>query len=238
MKRKVIEINEDKCVGCGLCANACEQSAIQIIDGKAKLVSDSYCDGLGMCLPKCPVDAIHLVEKETEEFDKSRKGINKKSDKLACGCPGTMEQTIKRENTKVEEKNETKEEKTFDVRSELQQWPVQLKLVSPNAPYLENADLLIAADCTAFAYGNFHKDFIKDKITVIGCPKLDDNQYYVEKLTEMLANNDINSITVVRMTVPCCGGIVSAAKQAMLNSGKIVQYKEVVISTNGEIVNK
>lgn len=237
MKRNIIKIDDDKCVGCGLCANACEQGAIQIIDGKAKLVSESYCDGLGMCLPKCPVDAIHLVEKDTEEFDKSRKGINKKSDKLGCGCPGSMQKTIKRaEQPKVKETKKVNEE-TFDVNSELQQWPVQLKLISPNAPYLENADLLIAADCTAFAYGNFHKDFIKGKITVVGCPKLDDNQYYVEKLGEILLNNNINSVTVVRMSVPCCGGIVSAAKQAMLNSGKIVQYKEVTISTNGEIIS-
>ncbi|MGX8796950.1 ATP-binding protein [Fusibacter sp. JL298sf-3] len=237
MKRNVIQIDEDKCIGCGLCAGACMQGAIEIIDGKAKLVSDSYCDGLGMCLPKCPVDAIHMVEKETEAFDQSRKNIKAQGETLGCGCPGTAQQKIERLATLQPMPKAAPEAKpTFEgtVPSELMQWPVQLKLVSPNAPYFQGADLLVAADCTAFAYGDFHKDFIKGKITVIGCPKLDDNAYNVEKLTAILSANDIKSITVVRMEVPCCTGIVSAVKEAMLNAKCIVPYQEVTIRTNGE----
>lgn len=248
MKRQVIEINEEKCVGCGLCANACHQGAIQIIDGKAKLMSESYCDGLGRCLPSCPVDAIKLTEKETEEFDTNRKdfALKKKEEKPSCGCgsshptmlkpftgggcPGSANKTMKRENTKKEVEN------TQDMQSELRQWPVQLNLVSPLADFWDGADVLFAADCSAYAYANFHNEFIKDKITVIGCPKLDDNGYYIEKLTQIFKTKDIKSITVVRMSVPCCGGIVHAAKTAMLNAQKIVPYKEVTISTDGRII--
>lgn len=241
MKRNVIEIEEDKCIGCGLCAGACMQGAIEIIDGKAKLVSDSYCDGLGMCLPKCPVDAIHLVEKDTETFDASRKNIKLKEDELeplGCGCPGTAMKSIDRHvpvTLNVSAKPTQLSPDAF-MPSELMQWPVQLKLVSPQAPYFKNADLLIAADCTAFAYGNFHRDFIKDKITVIGCPKLDDNAQNIAKITAILESNTIKSITVVRMEVPCCTGIVSAVKEAMLAAKCIVPYKEVTIRTNGELL--
>lgn len=242
MKRNVIEINEEKCIGCGLCAGACMQGAIEIIDGKAKLVSDSYCDGLGMCLPKCPVDAIHLVEKETDSFDANRKNIKiqeapKGLAPLACGCPGTASQKIERLATlqpSPKPKHVPISTEASEVPSELMQWPVQLKLVSPNAPYFENADLLVAADCTAFAYGNFHREFIKDRITVIACPKLDDNKANVEKLTAILKANSIKSITVVRMEVPCCTGIVQAVKEAMLEARVIVPYQEVTIRTNGE----
>lgn len=247
MKRNVIEIEEDKCIGCGLCAGACMQGAIEIIDGKAKLVSDSYCDGLGMCLPTCPVDAIHMVEKDTETFDSSRKNIkapkqaDKKEDEkpLGCGCPGTAMKSIERsEPTAIHIAPEMKQVPAglMQVPSELMQWPVQLKLVSPNAPYFKNADLLVAADCTAFAYGNFHNEFIKDKITVIGCPKLDDNAYNVDKIAAILTENAIKSITVVRMEVPCCTGIVQAVKEAMLKAKCIVPYKEVTIRTNGELL--
>ncbi len=234
MKRNVIEIEEDKCIGCGLCASACMQGAIEIIDGKAKLVSESYCDGLGMCLPKCPVDAIHVVEKETDAFDPTRKNIKQKNQgavkEEGCGCAGSAAKTFERQapvSLSVIEKSA--------VPSELMQWPVQLKLVSPNAPYFKDAHLLIAADCTAFAYGDFHKDFIKGRVTVIGCPKLDDNQYNIDKLAQILSQNNIQSITVVRMEVPCCNGITHAAKQAMLSSQCIVPYREVVIGTNGDI---
>ncbi len=255
MKRNVIEINEEKCVGCGLCAGACMQGAIEIIDGKAKLVSESYCDGLGMCLPKCPVDAIHVVEKETDEFDASRKNIKAKSndgettskpetiEPLACGCPGTASKSIQRTATieslgVVSNTHLQKAQPSANVAigSELMQWPVQLRLVSPNAPYFANADLLIAADCTAFAYGDFHRDFIKGKVTVIGCPKLDDNQYNTDKIAQILAENDIKSITVVRMEVPCCGGMIQAVKQAMLKAQCIVPYKEVTISSDGRVI--
>ena len=255
MKRNVIEINEDKCVGCGLCANACMQGAIEIIDGKAKLVSESYCDGLGMCLPKCPVDAIHIVEKEVDAFNPERKNIKAKSQEnaqptSACGCSGTAAKTFERKavsfsmdmapvssmpvsSTLVSSTSPTP---IFDRGSELQQWPVQLRLVNPQAPYFENAHLLIAADCTAFAYGDFHRDFIKGKITVIGCPKLDDNQYNTDKIAEILSKNTIKSITVVRMEVPCCGGMIQAVKGAMLKAQCIVPYTEVTISSDGRIV--
>ena len=252
MKRNVIEINEEKCVGCGLCAGACMQGAIEIIDGKAKLVSESYCDGLGMCLPKCPVDAIHVVEKETDQFDASRKNIKAKSNEasdekhvepLACGCPGTASKSIQR-TAQIEPLGVVTSQPVNNghiasgiaIGSELMQWPVQLRLVSPSAPYFKNADLLIAADCTAFAYGDFHRDFIKGKVTVIGCPKLDDNQYNTDKIAQILAENDIKSITVVRMEVPCCGGMIQAVKQAMLKAQCIVPYKEVTISSDGRVL--
>jgi len=241
MKRQVIEINEDKCVGCGLCASACMQDAIQIIDGKAKLVSDSYCDGLGMCLPKCPVDAINLVEKETAEFNPARKNIKAKASALpvnnGCGCQSSNAQSFKPKSDEERVNLQTTvqlDTQPQAMNSQLSQWPVQLKLVSPAAPYFENADLLIAADCTAFAYGNFHNEFIKGKITVIGCPKLDDNQANIEKLTQIFANNTIKSITVVRMEVPCCGGIIQAVRQAMLKAECIVPYSEVTITSQGE----
>ncbi|MGL6104817.1 ATP-binding protein [Romboutsia sp.] len=232
MKRKIIEIDQDKCIGCGLCANACHQGAIQIVNGKAKLMSDSYCDGLGMCLPACPVDAIALIEKETEEFDKARKGFALNQDS-SCSCPGSKAEIIKHstdKNNLEDTSNSTK------LESELNQWPVQLKLASPMASFWDNADLLIAADCCAYSYANFHKDFMKGKITVIGCPKLDDNQFYIEKLTEIFKTKNINSITVTRMSVPCCGGLVYAVKEAIKNANLDVKYDEFIISTEGEIV--
>ena len=247
MKRNVIEIEEDKCVGCGLCATACMQGAIEIIDGKAKLVSESYCDGLGMCLPKCPVDAIHIVEKDTEQFDGSRKNIKaaKPQASQGCGCAGSAAQTIERKmdftfdtvtvNPSIAPIPQS-DEIRGSVQSHLSQWPVQLKLVSPNAPYFKDADLLIAADCTAYAYGDFHREFIKGKVTVIGCPKLDDNNYNIDKITQILSMNSIKSITVVRMQVPCCNGIVHAVKEAMLAARCIVPYKEVTITSDGRLL--
>lgn len=208
MKRKIVKIHEEKCNGCGICVKACHEGAIQITDGKAKLISDIYCDGLGDCLPGCPEGAIEIIEREASEYS---------------------EEAVKR----LQEENKSSTEK---VVSELRQWPVQLRLINSRAPYLNGANLLVAADCTAYAYGDFHKDFIKNHITVIGCPKLDDVNYYKEKLTDMLSNNNIKSITVVRMEVPCCGGIVSAVKAAMLESKTILPYREVIISTEGEIL--
>ena len=273
MKRTVIKIHEEKCVGCGLCVNACHESALQLVDGKAKLVSEEYCDGLGNCLPSCPTDAIELIEKDAEEYNedavKKRKEelMNKEEKKekdktlepLACGCPGHEAKTFDRsekdsespfkmanektfqmanEPINKQEKREAVQnkmsQKSFDQNSQLRQWPVQLKLMNSRAPYLENGDLLIAADCTAYAYGNFHEEFIKDKITIIACPKLDDNDYNKEKIQEILELNNVNSITVVRMEVPCCTGIVTAVKSAMLDAKKIVNYKEVTISTDGK----
>lgn len=265
MKRNVIEINEDKCIGCGLCASACMQGAIEIVDGKAKLTSESYCDGLGMCLPKCPVDAIHVVEKDTDAFDASRKNIKAKDVKemahshgegQGCGCSGTAAKAFDRSsivtldmaspasansiNTisktpRLQEGTLMATSESISIPSELMQWPVQLKLISPSAPYLQNADLLIAADCTAFAYGDFHRDFIKGKVTVIGCPKLDDNQYNTDKIAQILTESNIKSITVVRMEVPCCGGMIQAVKAAMLKAQCIVPYSEITISTDGRI---
>lgn len=251
MKRKIIQIHEDKCNGCGVCVTACHEGAIEIIDGKAKLVSDTYCDGLGNCLPGCPTDAIEIIEREADEFDevaveKRMKELAMKEQAkkeaaerkpMACGCPGTAARALERKPVaQVAAKPVAEDRNNEPLTSELRQWPVQLNLINPNAPYLDNANLLVAADCTAYAYANFHREFIKDHITVIGCPKLDDVQYYKEKLAEMLRSNNIKSITVVRMQVPCCGGIVSAVKSAMLESQVILPYREVIISPDGNII--
>jgi len=246
MKRKIIIIDEKKCNGCGICVNACHEGAIQMVDGKAKLISDEYCDGLGDCLPGCPTGAIEIIEREAEEYNEEKvkkrmeeKKREAKAEPLACGCPGTMAKMIQKPTTKLEVKKQVKKEEVETNEgsvSELMQWPVQLNLINPNAKFLEGADLLIAADCTAFAYANFHKDFIKGRITAIGCPKLDDNNHYKEKIAHMLRDNDIRSIKVIRMSVPCCGGIVNAVKGAMLEANKIIPYSEVVIDVNGEII--
>lgn len=242
MIRKIVNIDEKKCNGCGLCANACHESAIVLVDGKAKLLSDEYCDGLGDCLPECPTGAITIIERESKEYDeeavkKRMEEIKKEKAevKMPCGCPGSAAKKIERRvlTTPIQKKAAVNFE---GQKSELMQWPVQLKLVSPTAPYFYNANLLVAADCTAYAYANFHKDFIKDHITVIGCPKLDDIGYYKEKLVEIIKSNDLKSISVVRMEVPCCGGIVAAVKAAMLEAGVIVPYSEVTIGTDGEIL--
>ena len=248
MLRKIIKIDEDKCNGCGICVTACHEGAIEIVEGKAKLISDIYCDGLGDCLKGCPADAIEIIEREADEYDddavkqlkleKEKKGevSHSHGGTLPCGCPGTASKSIERTAMKMVKKVEASEDKNEQVTSELRQWPVQLKLINTKAAYLKGADLLVAADCTAYAYANFHKDFIKGSITVIGCPKLDDVEFYKEKLTEMIKTCDFKSITVVRMEVPCCGGIVNAVKSAMLNAQTIVPYKEVTIGTDGTIV--
>lgn len=246
MIRKIVDIDKSKCNGCGLCVHACHEGAIKLVEGKAVLISDEYCDGLGDCLPECPTGAIKIIERESEAYNEelvAKKMAERKEvqeDKsLPCGCPGSASKAILRKplnvisSVKVDKKARTNEEKLV---SELAQWPVQLKLINTQAPYLKGADLLVAADCTAYAYADFHRDFIKDHITVIGCPKLDDVKYYEDKLTEILKNNDINSITVIRMEVPCCGGIVNAVKKAMLRSETIVNYKEITISTEGNIL--
>ena len=249
MKRKIISINEELCNGCSLCVNACHEGAIQMVDGKAKLISDQYCDGLGDCLPACPTGAIKIIERDADAYSQEAVDshlANQKSaheqvqslDPLPCGCPGTMSQKIAKKAviTAAPQKAAETVVSGGSVPSELSQWPVQLKLVNPTANYFKDADLLVAADCVAFAYGNFHQEFIKGRTTVIGCPKLDDNEYYVDKLTQILAQNTIKSITVVRMEVPCCGGIITAVKKAMLNSGTIVPYREVTISIDGQLI--
>ena len=236
MKRRIIRIDEEKCNGCELCVNACHEGAIGIVNGKAKLLRDDYCDGLGDCLPVCPTNAITFEEREALEYNEAEVKKNmehrkrKESEKLPCGCPGTHSKSIKRD-----EKNSCSIETIKEFESNLMQWPVQIKLVPTNAAYFDNADLLIAADCTAYAYGDFHNRFMKNKITLIGCPKLDEGNY-ADKLTAIIKNNNINSITVVRMQVPCCGGIVNAVIEALKNSGKIIQWQVVTISTDGKII--
>lgn len=238
MIRKIIKINEDECNGCGLCASACHEGAIGIINGKAKLLRDDYCDGLGNCLPVCPTGAITFEEREALAFDEEavqkrmKRFVRKENDTLACGCPSANSKVIEHKEEKnmdVEESGET------NLVSRLNQWPVQIKLVPVNAPYFKNANLLIAADCTAYAYANFHNKFMKNKITLIGCPKLDEGDY-TDKLTDILINNNIKSLTVVRMEVPCCGGIANAAKQALKNSDKMIPWQIITISTDGEIL--
>ncbi len=238
MIRNIIKIDEKKCNGCGICISACHEGALQLIDGKAKLVSEAYCDGLGMCLPECPTGAITIEEREAEVFDeeavkvKMEQKVEEAPKPLACGCPGMHAKSIERKELKQEK--EVREE-NIKQQSELRQWPCQIKLVPVNAPYFDRANLLIAADCSAYAYANFHKDFIKNKITIIGCPKLDDGDY-AEKLQAILEDNDIKSVTIVRMEVPCCGGLENAAKRALSGCGKMIPWNVVTIGTDGEIV--
>ncbi|HGT1519452.1 4Fe-4S binding protein [Clostridioides difficile] len=238
MMRKIIKIDEEKCNGCGLCVEACHEEAIGMVNGKAKLLRDDYCDGLGDCLPTCPTNAISFEYREAAEYDEAAVKANmeaKKAQKktLACGCPGSQSKSINREvSNSTSISNDIVEIKG----SQLNQWPVQIKLVPTNASYLKNASLLIAADCTAYAYGNFHNKFMKNKVTLIGCPKLDEVDY-AEKLTEILKENDIKNIVVTRMEVPCCGGIVNAVKTTLQNSGKMIPWQIVTISVDGKIVD-
>lgn len=232
MLRKIIQIDKDKCIGCGACAEACHEGAIGMIDGKAELLRDDYCDGLGDCLPTCPTGAITFVEREAAAYDEeavAKKQMNKQGETLPCGCPGTHSKAIERYEA------ESCSCKTPETPSQLRQWPVQIKLAPVNAPYFQNANLLIAADCTAYAYGDFHNTFMKNKITLVGCPKLDSVDYS-EKLTEILRTNSIKSLTVVRMEVPCCGGLENAVKAALKNSEKLIPWRVVTISTDGQIL--
>ena len=231
MIRKIIKIDEDKCNGCGACSAACHEGAIEMINGKAKLTREDYCDGLGDCLPACPADAITFEEREAPAYNEAAVLASKRKkskSSLPCGCPGTQSKTINRNNREMPTSSIT--------HSNLSQWPVQIKLVPVNAPYFDEANLLIAADCTAYAYGNFHNEFIRNHITLIGCPKLDDEDY-TDKLTAILANNNVKSVTVVRMEVPCCGGIENAVKRALQASGKFIPWRVVTISTDGNILD-
>ncbi len=279
MKRTIIEINEDKCVGCGLCAGACEQGAIQMVDGKAKLMSSTYCDGLGMCLPACPVDAIKLTEKEADEFDEDRKGFALNEGEASKGCGSTKERVLKPANNTPKVNPFTspagnpfetvadnsgnadcgcggahddyfKPETTFKPNapitvttntdgiapSQLRQWPVQINLVNAQSSFFDDCNLLIAADCTAYAYANFHNEFIKGRVTLIGCPKLDNLEGYLNKLTEIFKSHDINSVTVARMSVPCCGGLGKTVEQAIANAGKAIPYLIRTLTPEGEII--
>ena len=231
MIRKIIKIDEEKCNGCGACAVACHEGAIEMIDGKARLTREDYCDGLGDCLPACPTNAITFEEREAPAYDESAvlaAKEKKASAHLPCGCPGTQSKAINRDARDCSTAS-------APVSSQLRQWPVQIKLVPVNAPYFDGANLLVAADCTAYAYGNFHNEFIRGRITLIGCPKLDEGDY-TEKLTAIIKNNDIKSVTVVRMEVPCCGGIENAVKRALMASGKFIPWRVVTVTTDGRLV--
>jgi ferredoxin len=233
MIRRIIKIDEKACNGCGLCADACHEGAIEIANGKAKLRRDDYCDGLGNCLPVCPTGAITFEEREAQEYDE--KAVKAKSEAaslpqapLPCGCPGSNARSLERENRPMGQE-------ITATASELRQWPVQIKLVPVNAPYFEAAHLLIAADCSAYSRANFHQEFMRDKITLIGCPKLDDTDYS-HKIAEIISRNDIKSVTVVRLEVPCCGGIEYAVETALQKSGKKLPWRVVTLSTSGEIL--
>ena len=229
MIRKIIKIDTETCNGCGACALACHEGAIEMINGKATLTREDYCDGLGDCLPACPVDAISFEEREAPAYDEAAVLTAKqKKASLPYGCPGSASKEIHRDTCM--------EPAAAAVNSQLSQWPVQIKLVPISAPYFDHANLLVAADCTAYAYGDFHNKFIRHHITLIGCPKLDEGDY-TDKLSAILTSNDIQSITVVRMEVPCCGGIERSVKQALQNSQKMIPLKVVTISTDGKILD-
>lgn len=236
MIRKIIQIDEEKCNGCGACADACHEGAIGMVNGKATLLRDDYCDGLGDCLPTCPTGAISFVEREAAAYDEKavQEHMQKKNAQTITssgshtGCPGSRMQQFKRQ--------ETASPIPAQVNSQLGQWPCQIKLVPVSAPYFNGAKLLIAADCSAYAYARMHDDFMRGKITLIGCPKLDSIDYS-EKLTQIIQSNDIQSVTVVRMEVPCCGGLENAAKKALQDSGKFIPWQVVTISVDGKILD-
>ena len=233
MIRKIIKIDEEKCNGCGLCVSACHEGAIGLVGGKAKLLRDDYCDGLGDCLPACPTEAIRFEEREAAEYDEAAVKANSgkgTQNPLPCGCPGTNSKSIERESYR-----DPAQKGEISVETHLNQWPVQIKLVPPNSPYFTGAKLLIAADCAAYAYGNFHSEYMRDRITLIGCPKLDEGDYS-EKLTDILKMNDIKSVTVARMEVPCCGGLENAVKAALKNCGKLIPWQVVTLSTDGRVL--
>ena len=251
MIRKIIEINEKKCNGCGLCAEACHEGAIGMVNGKARLLRDDYCDGLGDCLPACPVDAISFVEREAAPYDEAAVKLAQNMKKLMAGggCAGAASMELQPKQTGAATNAadsdatsstaaaKTAPESTAPCQSQLRNWPVQIRLAPVNAPYFDGAELLIAADCTAFAYGDFHRKFMENRITLVGCPKLDPVDYS-EKLTEILKSNDIKSVTLVRMQVPCCGGLQSATAAAIKACGKEIPAKLVIISNDGQIVHE
>ena len=234
--RKIVRIDEDKCNGCGACVPACAEGALQIIDGKARLISEIYCDGLGACLGECPQGAITIEEREAEEFDEEsvKAYLEEKElarEELPCGCSSdTITQFERQETTEVYLKD------TADQQSMLRHWPVQLSLVPPTAPFLQGADLVLASDCVPFAYAGFHQDFLKDHSLLVACPKLDNFQAHLKKLTDILSRSSIKSLTVVHMEVPCCSGLVHMARQAIQPSGKAIPLKEITVSIKGELL--
>lgn len=231
MIRKIIKIDKEKCNGCGDCITACHEGAIKLIDGKAELIREDYCDGLGDCLPVCITGAITFEEREAEAYDEKAVLMAKQQEdrKTFSACPGIATKKITRDESCIKGEKKT--------TSKLRQWPIQIKLINPNASYLENSNLLIAADCTAYAYADFHKELIKNNVVLIGCPKLDDIDYS-EKLALILQNNSIKKITVVRMEVPCCSGIENSIKRALQKSGKIIPWQVITISVNGDILSE
>ena len=240
MKRRIIQIDEQKCNGCGACAAACHEGAIEMVNGKAHLMRDDYCDGLGDCLPTCPTGAITFVEREAAPYDEAAVLAAKKNKAPAGGCPGSTAHTLHAgcpgSRAQVLSGGAETAAVPTAAASRLRQWPVQIKLVPIEAPFFDGAKLLIAADCTAYAYAAFHERFIRGHITLVGCPKLDSVDYS-EKLTEILRRNDIREVTVVRMEVPCCGGLENAAKRALQASGKFIPWQVVTISTDGRILD-
>jgi len=237
MIRRIVKIDEEKCDGCGQCVPACAEGAIEVIDGKARLVSEIYCDGLGDCLGECPQDAITIEEREAEPFDETAteehiKSLKEQKPELPCGCPGTMAMELAPEQATAEDDAEP-------TPSELRNWPVQLKLVPLNAPYFKGADLLLVADCVPFAMADFHSRFLRRRPVVVGCPKLDDPDFYVEKLAELLKQSEVNSLTAVHMEVPCCSGltrIAEIAKTAAADAGSAVLLRDVTVSVRGEML--
>lgn len=240
MRRKIVSIDEEKCNGCGQCVIACAEGAIEIVDGKARLVSDVYCDGLGACLGECPEGAITIIEREALEFDEKAteehlkkirgpKQTQRHTEHQGHSCPGSLMRELKRPAS-------SKEVPVEITPSELLNWPVQLKLVSPYAPYFKGADLLLVADCVPFALADFHSRFLKGKPVIIGCPKLDDAEFYINKLAEIIKNSSLNSLTVVHMEVPCCSGLVYIANEALEIAGADIQLDDVTISISGEVI--
>lgn len=236
MKRRIIEIDQEKCNGCGACAQACHEGAIGMVNGKAQLLRDDYCDGLGDCLPACPTGAITFVEREAAAYDEQavKENMKKKQQNQQAhgGCPGQRMRQFSRPAPAAHSPSSPGERV-----SQLAQWPCQIKLAPVNAPYFDGARLLIAADCTAYAYAGIHEDFMAGKVTLIGCPKLDSVDYS-EKLTQIIAQNDIQSVTILRMEVPCCGGLEMAAKKALQQSGKFIPWQVVTLSVDGKILDK
>lgn len=241
--RKIMHIDEDKCIGCGLCTKGCAESAIKIINGKAKLISENLCDGLGNCIGHCPVGAIQIIEREADEFDekaaeKHLEGLNSiqasQEHNHGGGCPGSRAMSIKRSDKSKSSMAVSSEDIEIKIKPQLSQWPVQLMLVPEKASYFDGKDLLVTADCVPFAYPNYHLDLLKSKSVVIGCPKLDDVNYYVEKLTNIISNNEITGVTVAHMEVPCCNGIVMAVSEAIRRSKKNIEFNKVKILIDGE----
>ena len=242
--RKIIEIDEGLCDGCGVCVPACAEGAIQLIDGKARLVADRYCDGLGACLGECPTGALKIIERQAEEFDEEavEKHLkteghdeNREEATLACGCPSTQVQTFGSLPARQEESEPDARE---SMASALSHWPVQIRLVPPTASFLKGAHLLVAADCTPLAYPHFHRDFVQGNVVMVGCPKFDDNQEYIQRFTDIFTQADIKGITLVVMEVPCCQGLPVIIKKAMELAGKEIPVDQVIISRRGEILER